>query len=273
MIELNGRALSRIGPRIDEANDPGPYEIAHANFKPAFKILAASDEPQIPWGVLRLEFRDEEGGLRRDCAARSTRRRRGTCRTDIKIAQQNCFRCHNNGAEGGLKSGVTWTVLGALAANSPDFFTAYVRDPKAKNPKTQMAASPEYDDATMRALIAYFRTFAADGGALMLRAAKIALVFAVSIYYSFVVFNNLTDYDSNHQFVRHTLMMDTTFPGNHGMWRAIDSPARAHRVLCFDHRLGNPDHGAVLVGRIPMLKRFARRRRNLSGPNASPWRG
>jgi predicted small integral membrane protein len=59
----------------------------------------------------------------------------------------------------------------------------------------------------------------------MLRAAKIALVFAVAIFYSFVVFNNVTDYDSNYQFVRHTLMMDTTFPGNHGMWRAIDSPA------------------------------------------------
>ncbi len=59
----------------------------------------------------------------------------------------------------------------------------------------------------------------------MLRAAKVALVFAVAIFYSLVVFNNVTDYDSNHQFVRHTLMMDTTFPGNHGMWRAIDSPA------------------------------------------------
>jgi predicted small integral membrane protein len=59
----------------------------------------------------------------------------------------------------------------------------------------------------------------------MLRAAKIALLFAVAIYYSFVVFNNLTDYDSNYQFVRHTLTMDTTFPGNHGMWRAIHSPA------------------------------------------------
>jgi predicted small integral membrane protein len=64
----------------------------------------------------------------------------------------------------------------------------------------------------------------------MLRAAKIALVFAVAIYYSFVVFNNLTDYNSNYEFVRHTLTMDTTFPGNHGMWRAIDAPA-AHTAF------------------------------------------
>jgi predicted small integral membrane protein len=59
----------------------------------------------------------------------------------------------------------------------------------------------------------------------MLRAARIALVFGVAIFYTFVVFNNVTDYDSNYQFVRHVLMMDSTFPGNHGMWRAINSPA------------------------------------------------
>lgn len=64
----------------------------------------------------------------------------------------------------------------------------------------------------------------------MLQGAKIALVFGVAIFYTFVVFNNLTDYNSNYQFVRHTLMMDTTFPGNHGMWRAIDSPA-VHTVF------------------------------------------
>jgi len=59
----------------------------------------------------------------------------------------------------------------------------------------------------------------------ILRWAKTALVAAVAFAYTLVVFDNLTDYGSNYQFVRHVLMMDTTFPGNHGMWRAIDSPA------------------------------------------------
>jgi len=59
----------------------------------------------------------------------------------------------------------------------------------------------------------------------MLRATKIALVFGAAIFYTFVVFNNLTDYDSNYQFVRHVLLMDSTFAGNHGMWRAINQPA------------------------------------------------
>jgi predicted small integral membrane protein len=58
-----------------------------------------------------------------------------------------------------------------------------------------------------------------------LRTAKLLLVFAVAVFYTLLVFNNLTDYDSNFQFVRHVLMMDSTFPGNHGMWRAINTPA------------------------------------------------
>jgi predicted small integral membrane protein len=43
-----------------------------------------------------------------------------------------------------------------------------------------------------------------------LRIAKLALVFAVAIFYSLVVLNNTTNYDSNYQFVRHVLMMDTS---------------------------------------------------------------
>jgi predicted small integral membrane protein len=55
------------------------------------------------------------------------------------------------------------------------------------------------------------------------RSAKLLLLVGIALYYTLVVFNNLTDYDSNYQFVRHVLMMDSTFPGNHGMWRAIRS--------------------------------------------------
>ena len=58
-----------------------------------------------------------------------------------------------------------------------------------------------------------------------LRTVKVLLVFGVAIFYSLVVFNNITDYDSNYGFVRHVMMMDSTFPGNRGMWRAINTPA------------------------------------------------
>jgi|SRR5271170_5302218 len=57
-----------------------------------------------------------------------------------------------------------------------------------------------------------------------LRVAKVLLVAAVAFFYTMVVFNNTTDYASNYQFVHHVLLMDSTFPGNHGMWRAIHPP-------------------------------------------------
>jgi predicted small integral membrane protein len=57
-----------------------------------------------------------------------------------------------------------------------------------------------------------------------IRTCKILLLAAVAFFFTLVVFNNLTDFDSNYQFTRHVLMMDSTFPGNHGMWRAIREP-------------------------------------------------
>ncbi len=58
----------------------------------------------------------------------------------------------------------------------------------------------------------------------MARTAKILLLAAMAFFFTLVVFNNTTDFDSNYQFVRHVLMMDSTFPGNKGMWRAVASP-------------------------------------------------
>jgi predicted small integral membrane protein len=57
-----------------------------------------------------------------------------------------------------------------------------------------------------------------------LRVSKAVLVFAIALFYTILVLNNITDYGSNYEFVRHVLMMDSTSPGNHGMWRALNSP-------------------------------------------------
>jgi predicted small integral membrane protein len=56
------------------------------------------------------------------------------------------------------------------------------------------------------------------------RAAKIIMVLALSAFAFLVTFNNITDYNSNYQFVQHVLSMDTTFPDNVAMYRAITSP-------------------------------------------------
>jgi predicted small integral membrane protein len=57
-----------------------------------------------------------------------------------------------------------------------------------------------------------------------IRVCKMLLLASVAFFFTLVVLNNTTDFDSNYQFVRHVLMMDSTFPGNRGMWRAVRAP-------------------------------------------------
>jgi len=142
----------------DHASDMGPYMISNPKFMPSFKVLSHADEPQIPWGVIKLEFREEKAVLAA-IAPRGPHAQDRDVQDGFRIAQQNCLRCHNAGTEGGQKSGRPWDLLGAKAAAAPKDFAAYIRAPKAKNPQAQMYANPEYDDATLAALTAYFRTF------------------------------------------------------------------------------------------------------------------
>jgi hypothetical protein len=64
-------------------------------------------------------------------------------------------------------------------------------------------------------------------GSMITRVAKVLLAAGMAAYYTLVVFNNLTDFDLNYQFVRHVLMTDSTYPGNHGMSRS----SRERRLL------------------------------------------
>jgi len=61
-----------------------------------------------------------------------------------------------------------------------------------------------------------------------LRLLQALTLFLAGTFGLFVFAGNLMDYDSNFQFVRHVLSMDTTFEGNALMWRAIDSPVIHH---------------------------------------------
>jgi len=159
VLSVNGKPPSDW-PKDAEGHgsDMGPYMISHSSFTPSFTILAHHDEPQIPWGVVRLEFRNAKtvfGAI----APHGPRAGEPQIRDGYRIAQQNCFRCHNMGEEGGHKAGRPWLVLSAWATSSPEYFAAYVRNPQASNPNAQMVGNPGYDDATIHALIAYFKTF------------------------------------------------------------------------------------------------------------------
>src|SRR5580704_2264996 len=138
--------------------DMGPYMISHPKFTSGFKILSHSNEAQIPWGVVRLEFRNEKAVFSA-IAPRGPHADDVSVQAGYKIAQQNCFRCHNSGRESEQKSGRPWLVLSAFASAAPAYFSAYVRDPKKENAQAQMPGNPGYDDATLRALLDYFATF------------------------------------------------------------------------------------------------------------------
>jgi mono/diheme cytochrome c family protein len=161
VLELNGKPLSDLRKGSD-GHDPGPYLIAHVNFKPAFRILSHGDEPQVPWGVVRLEFLDQNVVFNAIEPSGPVAHRPGV-QDGYRIARQNCFHCHNADDEGGRKSGVTWAVLSALAVSTPDFFKQYVRDPKSKSLQAQMPGNPQYDDRTLQALTEYFRSFSKPG--------------------------------------------------------------------------------------------------------------
>ena len=159
VLAINGKPPAEWPKNAEvHGGNMGPYMISHPRFSPRFKVLAHSDEPQIPWGVVRLEFRNEKtvfGAI----APSGPHAAEPAVQDGYRIAQQNCFRCHNMGREGGHKASRPWLVLSAMASASPDYFAAYVRNPLAGNKDAQMSGNPAYDDATTRALVAYFETF------------------------------------------------------------------------------------------------------------------
>jgi hypothetical protein len=148
-------------PKAENGGPLGPYVIANPSFTPGFKVLSHNDEAQIPFQVVRLDFRSESEVFG-PIAPRDTFAPGSPVMDGYRIAKQNCYRCHNMGAEGGHMASLAWPVVAAIAKGSPDFFAKYVRNPQALNPHSKMAASPEYDDQTIAALRAYFVTFAGE---------------------------------------------------------------------------------------------------------------
>jgi predicted small integral membrane protein len=59
----------------------------------------------------------------------------------------------------------------------------------------------------------------------VVRLAKVLMTAMLASFAFIVTYDNLVDYGSNYEFVKHVLSMDTTFPGNALMDRAITSPA------------------------------------------------
>lgn len=162
VLAINGEPL-HLTRRTAEDGDYGPYLVSHSSFTPRYRILAHAEEAQIPNGVLELRFEKEDEVYRaikpRGVFAAGSPQKQG-----YVIAQQNCFRCHNAGEYGGRKAGISWSVLGKMATTKPAYFKAYIKDPAAESAYAEMPGFPEYDDATLAALTAYFQTMPGSAG-------------------------------------------------------------------------------------------------------------
>ena len=159
VLEINGKAPADW-PKSREGSGSGigPYLISHPRFTPSFKTLGNEEEAQIPWGVVRLEFRSEDEILG-DIAPHGAKPEEAEVRDGYQIARQNCLRCHGPKSYGRLKGQISWAGIAFFADSAPRDFDAYVRNPRSVTPGAQMPGNPEYNDATVQALLAYFRTF------------------------------------------------------------------------------------------------------------------
>jgi hypothetical protein len=143
------------------AYDPSPYFIAYQDFIPSFHILSHQDWAQSPAEIVTIKIlpsSELERAIRPKSA--NTFPQDSPVLEGFQIARQNCIRCHNAGATGGVKAQRTWQHLGEVARNKPDFFATWVHNPQSIDPYAIMPANLKYDQATLNALTRYFQTFA-----------------------------------------------------------------------------------------------------------------
>ena len=153
-LRINGQP-QQGWPKDPHGSYMGPYLVTQSAFKPQYHVLSQVEEAHIPWGVVRIEFRNEAKVF----AAIRPPSDDPRLLPGYKLASENCYRCHNMGNQGGTKAGHPWLVLAAWAAASPVRFENYIRNPQAVDARSNMQGNPSYDAATVEVLRRYFASF------------------------------------------------------------------------------------------------------------------
>ena len=161
VLKINGK-LRDQWPVSEDGGALGPYLVSHPPFTPSFKILSHEDEAQIPFGVIRLDFRSQSE-VYAPIKPGKVWANDLVLQQGYEIARQDCFRCHGLRSEGGQRASRSWLILGAWAATDPTRFQQYIRQPTSIQPCAKMPAHAEYDDATLSALTRYFSSFVSKG--------------------------------------------------------------------------------------------------------------
>ncbi|MGB7691799.1 MAG: DUF2165 domain-containing protein [Pseudolabrys sp.] len=90
----------------------------------------------------------------------------------------------------------------------------------------------------------------------LIRLAKIAMIGSLAAYALIVTYDNIVDYQSNYEFVRHVLSMDTTFPGNTLMHRAITNESIWSLAYALIIAMEGLTAFLLLVGALVLLSRL-----------------
>ena len=155
VLEINGLGPEKWPP-AGMAFNPGPYVIMVSDVVTPGVGRLLDVNHKKPWGVSSLEvanfaqsFRDAYSG---NWAHLSERGQRGR-----EIWVNSCASCHSGPGKifGGTKSGQPFAVVDAIAAQNPEFFSLYVRDPKKANSAAKMEPHPHYSDTQMAELRAF----------------------------------------------------------------------------------------------------------------------
>ena len=104
---------------------------------------------------------------------------------------------------------------------------------------------------------------------LIVRLAKIVMVAALGAFAFMVTYDNIVDYGTNYAFVRHVLSMDTTFPDNALMQRAISDETvwrSAYALIIATEGLAGV---LLVVGALALLARLRAPAETFN--RAKPW--
>lgn len=94
------------------------------------------------------------------------------------------------------------------------------------------------------------------GTMVLIRLAKVAMIGSLAAYALIVTYDNIVDYQSNYEFVRHVLSMDTTFPGNTLMHRAITNESIWSLAYALIIAMEGLTAFLLLVGALVLLSRL-----------------
>ena len=89
---------------------------------------------------------------------------------------------------------------------------------------------------------------------IFLRLAKVAMAVSLALFAALVAIDNIIDYDTNFDFVKPVLSMDTKFPDNTLRWRAITNPLlwnAAYWAIIFGEAL---TAAAYTIGGIALIR-------------------